>query len=75
MSLKWKYVIHLEETFIYFIVRAVPEDQANHKPRAKEFLYFQLETGVIEVKFKLDISNLHGRTHLNFRLFSNIWDT
>ena len=45
----------------YFIAQAVPEDQANHKPRANEFLYFQLVTGVIDVKFRLDITNGRGR--------------
>ena len=62
----------MEEIFIYFIAREVPGDQANHKPRAKELIYFQLETGVIVVKFKLDISNGHGRMYLSLRLFSNI---
>ena len=79
MSLKRKYVFHLEEN-VCFIARAAPEDRANHNVpanlemvRAKELPYFQLETGVIEAKIIFqNISSRHGQHAFKLRLFSNI---
>lgn len=41
--------------------------------RANEFLYFQLEAGVIEARIILDISNGHGRHAFELRLYFQLF--